>query len=145
MQYGFLESVKAVYKDFSDVGVFGISVVGMTEYCDYVGLCVLKEMVELLKVTDEEVERAKKLLKANLLITLERATPRLEEATKTFAYTGMTPDQRNIYAQIDGITKQQVVGVVAKMLMTKPTMVVVGGDNHKVPSVDFMHSRIAKK
>jgi processing peptidase subunit alpha len=92
MQYGFIESVKAVYHDFSDAGIFGIQVVGMAEYADYVGASVFKEFANLIKLTDEEVERAKKLLKAKILITMEKSIPRLEEATKTYAYTGLLPD-----------------------------------------------------
>jgi processing peptidase subunit alpha len=145
MQYGFIESVKAVYHDFSDAGVFGISVVGMAEYADYVGAAVFKEFTNLTKLTDEEVDRAKKLLKAKILIAGEQAAPRLEETVKTYAYTGLTPDKRNVQAAIDAVTKDQLHQLVVGMLQQKPTVVSIGGGVSKVPSADFFASRISFK
>jgi hypothetical protein len=55
---------------------------------------------------------------------------------------GQTTTMAEGLAKIDAVTGDQVRGLAAKMIKTRPTLVVLGGEIHNVPSVDGFASRL---
>ncbi len=120
---------------FSDSGLFGISIEGSGSHSQdllSVGLESLSELKQ--KVSDEELERAKNILKMQILLSMEKHEDRLEEIAKNYlAFGDLTFHQYT--AMVDAVTSQQINKVVSKVLEGKPTLLVTGDAINLVPNV----------
>jgi len=97
---------------------------------------VLAEELNNLKNPIDEIElnRAKNILKMNILMAMERQEDRLEEIARNYmAFGDLTLQQ--YCEKIDGVTSSQINRVASKLLSGKPTMLVTGGAINLVPSV----------
>lgn len=81
----------------------------------------------------DELNRAKNILKMNILQSLERDEDRLEEMTKNYLTFGDLTFH-NYLERIDEITSEQINEIATEMLRGKPTMVVTGSAINVVPS-----------
>jgi len=79
----YIESVMTVNSHFSDTGLFGMTITGLKNNVSDIAK-VLCDGLNGLKsgITDEELQRAKNILKGNILLALERQSDRLEEISK---------------------------------------------------------------
>ncbi len=78
-----MESVTTTNSHFTDSGLFGLSIVGSRDAAGDLGKVLVEELAGLKKgITDEELQRAKNILKINILLALERQSDRLEEIVK---------------------------------------------------------------
>lgn len=85
-------------------------------------------------IPDEELNRAKNILKMNILQSLERDIDRLEEMAKNYMTFGKLTFH-NYLEQIDKITSSDINAVASQMIAGLPTMVVTGSAINVVPSV----------
>ena len=85
-------------------------------------------------IPDQELARAKNILKMNVLMAMERQDERLEEVARNFMTFGdLTFAQ---YAdRIDAVTSENINQAASRVLSGKPTMLVTGGAINLVPSV----------
>ena len=85
-------------------------------------------------IDEVELNRAKNILKMQVLMAMERTDDRLEEIARNYmTYGDLTFHQ---YCEnIDNVTSSQINSVASKLLAGKPTMVVTGGAINLVPSV----------
>jgi hypothetical protein len=82
-RYGFVESIDCVNSTFSDSGVFGLNILGASTHSKELLDVIMKELHLLREpVPLDELNRAKNILKINILLTIERQGDRLEEITK---------------------------------------------------------------
>lgn len=99
-------------------------------------MSVLTEELNNLKNPIDEVElnRAKNILKMNVLMAMERSEDRLEEIARNFmTYGDLTFHQ---YCEsIDSVSSSQINQLAGKLLGGKPTLLVTGGAINLVPSV----------
>jgi len=78
-----------------------------------------------------------------LLLTLEKSIPRLEDTVKRYSVLGKLPPDSDYMQMIDGVTTEQVRKVAERVIRTNPSLVVLGGDTHAIPSADIFHKYLA--
>lgn len=84
-------------------------------------------------IADGELNRAKNLLKMNIMMALERSDDRLEEIARNFQTFGNLTFHEYC-DKIDAVTSDQINRAASKSLAGAPTMVVSGGAVNLVPS-----------
>lgn len=140
-KYPWIDSVKSINSVFTDNGNFGLLTIGLSQYCGYMMDGVTKELIDLTRVTDLEVSRAKNLFKAQIMITLEKTGTRIEELARCYQTFGKVVTLQDYIKLIDAITPGQIRKLAERVLKTKPTMVLIGGNLDQIPSVDKISSR----
>lgn len=140
-KHSFVDSAHPINFNFSDSGLFGISVTGAASNANELLQVSADELKGLTTVSKEELQRAKNLAKSNILSALERQKDRLEEAVKNVKIFGkIAYDQ---YAdQIDSVTADQVSSVVGAILSSQPTFVAEGGEVARLPSLDRIQNMV---
>lgn len=134
-QSNFVDSVESVNTHFSDSGLFGITVTGAGSHSQELLQVALEDLSNLKnKVSDEELNRAKNMVKMNVLLSLEKTSDRLEEMAKNYlTYGELTFHQ---YAdQVERVTSEDIQRAASRLLQGKPTMIVTGGAINLVPTI----------
>jgi processing peptidase subunit beta len=134
-KYNFVDGASAINSHFSDTGIFGMSIEGPGSHSQEL-MSVLVEELNGLKAPIDEIElnRAKNILKMNVLMAMERTEDRLEEIAKNYmTYGDLTFHQ--YCEKIDAVTSSQINSIAGKLTSGKPTLVVTGGAINLVPSV----------
>ena len=86
------------------------------------------------KISDEELQRAKNMLKMQILLTMEKQEDRLEEIAKNYLTFGdLTFHQYT--EMIDNVTAKNVNDCASRVLEGKPTLLVTGDAINLVPNV----------
>ena len=130
-----VDGASAFNSHFTDSGLFGMNIEGPGAQSEELMKLLVQEMNGLRENIDEvELNRAKNILKMQVLMAMERTDDRLEEIARNYmTYGDLTFHQ---YCEnIDNVTSAQINSVASKMLAGKPTMVVTGGAINLVPSV----------
>ena len=85
----FVDGASAVNSHFSDSGLFGLTVEGPGSHSKEL-LNVLTEELNRLKapIDETELNRAKNILKMNILMAMERSDDRLEEIARNYMTFG---------------------------------------------------------
>merc|ERR1712153_191617 len=128
----YVDGASGLVHHFTDTGLFGITVEGSGSQ-DLMNLCI-EELNALKEPIDEiELNRAKNILKMNVLMAMERTEDRLEEIARNFMTFGdLTFHQ--YCDKIDAVASSQINSVASKLLAGKPTLLVTGGAINLVPS-----------
>lgn len=125
-RYAFVESAGAINSIFSDSGMFGMMIEGPSQHGRDLMFLALQELHLLREpIPDEELSRARNILKMNILQSLERDEDRLEEMTKNYATYGSLTFT-NYLENIDNVSSKSINSLAIKMLKTPPTLVVAG-------------------
>ena len=133
-KYAFIDSANSKNLVFTDSGLFGMSITGSADHTkDILYLC-LQELHRLReKINDVELERAKSILKMNILQSLERDEDRLEEMAKNYMTFGKLTFM-NYLNDIDKITSESVNKLATKFCKGNPTVVAIGHGLDAIPS-----------
>ena len=131
----FVDGASALNSHFMDSGLFGMSIEGPGSHSQELMGLVLEELNKLREPIDEtELNRAKNILKMNVLRAMERSEDRLEEIARNYmTYGDLTFHQ--YCEKIDAVTSSKINQVASKVLAGKPTLLVLGGAINLVPSV----------
>ena len=123
----FVDGASSLNHHFSDSGLFGISVEGPGSHSQDLMNLAIEELNALKEPIDEtELNRAKNILKMNVLMAMERTDDRLEEIARNFMTFGdLTFHQ--YCEKIDAVTSYDINNVASKLLAGKPTLLVTGG------------------
>merc|ERR1712242_416955 len=134
-QYDFVDSASCINSHFTDSGLFGMNIEGPGSHSAELMQVMLQELHKLREpIPDQELARAKNILKMNVLMALERQDERLEEIARNFMTFGdLTFSQ--YCERIDAVTSETINQAASKVLQGKPTMLVTGGAINLVPSV----------
>jgi predicted Zn-dependent peptidase len=134
-KYNFVDGVSGINTHFSDSGLFGLTIEGPGSHSQDLLSVLLEELNNLkTRISDEELARAKNILKMNILISMERQEDRLEEIARNYMTFGdLTFHQ--YCDKIDAVTSDQINRVASKVLSGKPTMLVTGGAINLVPTI----------
>lgn len=130
----YVDGASGIVHHFTDTGLFGITIEGSGSHSqDLMSLCV-EELNALKEPIDEvELNRAKNILKMNVLMAMERTEDRLEEIARNFMTFGdLTFHQ--YCDKIDAVTSSDINSVATKLLAGKPTLLVTGGAINMVSS-----------
>jgi processing peptidase subunit alpha len=127
-----VESCKAIRTVFQDAGLFGIQIEGQEENTIKMINTSKMELRELGEnVTAEEVERAKNILKINVLNTLSRPESRAEEMARNMLAFGELRLDSYIKV-IDSVTQERVLSIAKNMVLMDPTVTIIGGRANKL-------------
>jgi predicted Zn-dependent peptidase len=131
----FVDGAAAINSHFSDSGLFGLNVQGPASHSADLLNVAVEELANLKQhIPDEELSRAKNILKMNILMAMERQEDRLEEIARNFQTYGDLNFHR--YCDIiDSIDSDRINRAAARALSGKPTMVVTGGAINLVPNI----------
>ena len=137
-RYSWAESAEAFSSFHSESGLWGIS-----------GSCPPGKSRELMRVlvehfgklavelvSDEELDRARNMLKCNVLTQLESRLVLFEDIGRQILTYGKREDANTMCAKIDAVTKEDIKNVVKKAMETPPTLSTVGMDIGNVPRVE---------
>jgi processing peptidase subunit alpha len=130
----YVDGASGLVHHFTDTGLFGITIEGSGSHSqDLMNLCI-EELNALKEPIDEvELNRAKNILKMNVLMAMERTEDRLEEIARNFMTFGdLTFHQ--YCDKIDAVTSSDINSVATKLLAGKPTLLVTGGAINMVSS-----------
>lgn len=142
-KHNFVESVHSINSHFSDSGLFGLSIEGPGSHSQDLMSVALEELSKLRQnISDEELNRAKNILKMNILMALERQEERLEEIAKNYMTFGDLTFHK--YCEnIDAVTSSQINRAADRILGGKPTMVVTGGAINLVPNITDVQRQLS--
>lgn len=134
-QYDFVDSAACINSHFTDSGLFGMQIEGPGSHSAELMQVMLQELHRLREpIPDQELARAKNILKMNVLMALERQDERLEEIARNFMTFGdLTFAQ--YCDRIDAVTSETINSAASKVLGGKPTMLVTGGAINLVPTI----------
>ena len=121
-RYYWIESCNAFHHAYSDSGVFGISAsvpVGKEEHRAVISILCDQFHLARQVIDKEELERAKKQLKSQLLMNIESHVPALEETTKHVSHFKSVPDLRELCARIDVIEEEDIKRVVRRVVFNE--------------------------
>lgn len=94
-------------------------------------------------VSDEELDRARNMLKNNVLMQLESRLVLFEDMARQVQTYGFREDNASVTAKIDAVTKEDVQQLMVRALQKPPTLAAVGKDVQSVPSYDEVKSWFA--
>jgi predicted Zn-dependent peptidase len=138
----YVDSANAINFNFSDSGLFGLSVNGPSSNSNDLLNALVGELKGLTdKIDGQEIERAKNITKSNILMALERQKDRLEEAVKNVKTYGKLTFQ-DYCNNIDKVNSEQVNSVVSRILGTRPTFIAQGGEVNRLPSLDKIENML---
>ena len=141
-QYDFIDSASCINSHFTDSGLFGINVEGPGSHSAELLQVAVEELAKLKEPIHEmELNRAKNILKMNVLMAMERQDDRLEEIARNFMTFGDLNFQQYC-DKIDSVSSEQINRAAARVLSGKPTMVVTGGAINMVPSITDVHRQL---
>jgi len=84
-RHNFVDSASSLNNHFTDSGLFGMSIEGPGSHSQDLMAVLLDELNRLKEpIPDEELTRAKNILKMNILMSMERTEDRLEEIARNF-------------------------------------------------------------
>lgn len=126
-KHSFADTAESVNFNFSDAGLLGVKVTGSADKGAELLQLAIGELKSLAgPIKNDELQRAKNILKTNIYLALERTADRLEEAAKNLrSFNEIRLSQYG--ALIDGVTTAQLNKAVADLLASKPTLVAEGG------------------
>lgn len=131
----FVDSASCINSHFTDSGLFGIQVEGPGSHSADLLNVAVDELNRLKEpISDVELNRAKNILKMNVLMAMERADDRLEEIARNFQTFGDL-NFHQYCDKIDAVSSEQINRAAARTMSGKPTMVVTGGAINMVPTI----------
>jgi mitochondrial-processing peptidase subunit alpha len=134
-RHNFVDGASAINSHFQDSGLFGMSIEGPGSHSQELMSVLLEELNRLREpISDEELNRAKNILKMNILMSMERQEDRLEEIARNFQTFGDLTFHQYL-DQIDNVTSAQINRAASGILGGKPTLLVTGGAINLVPGI----------
>ena len=94
-------------------------------------------------VSDEELDRARNMLKNNVLMQLESRLVLFEDMARQVQTYDFREDNATVTAKIDAVTKEDVQQLMVKALQKPPSLAAVGKDVKCVPSYTEVKSWFA--
>lgn len=134
-KHNFVDGASGINVNYSDSGLFGMSIEGPGAASQDLMNVLVEELNNLKNPIDEiELNRAKSVLKMNILLAMEKTEDRLEEIARNYQLFGdLTFHQ--YCDQIDAVTSDQINACASRVLSGQPTLLVSGGAINMVPSV----------
>lgn len=136
--YRWAESAEATTAFYNDTGLWGLT-----------GKCVPKQATNLIKVlaqeairlavspvTDEELDRARNMLKNNVLTQLESRLVLFEDMGRQVLTYGKREDMMTTCKRIESVTQEDLMRVARMSLQHPPSLAAVGEKLDHVPRQD---------
>lgn len=127
---------------YQDTGLFGVYAVGEQYKLNDLTWYTMEALVRLVhKTTDEEVERAKTQLKANMLMQLDGSSPICEDIGRQMLTYGRRLTPAEIFARIDAVDAAAVRATADEVINDKEHALAATGPIHELPDYNFIRRR----
>lgn len=141
---GLAYSIDAFHWSFADTGLFGFhAATGRADAGELVAVAVDQVAQATVDLGEDEIGRAKALMKVGLLSALESSPARAERAARQTALFGHVFTPAEIVARIDALGVDEVRRAGRRMIATPPTLVSLG-PNGQVPTPDRVTERLGR-
>lgn len=132
------ESCEAFTSFHSESGLFGMAGSARPDRAGEMTRALVDHFLKLEAepVSDEELDRARNMLKCNVLTQLESRVVLFEDIGRQILTYGRREDASTMCAKIDSVTKEDIQRVVKKAVRKPPTLSAVGMDIKNVPKVE---------
>lgn len=126
-KHGLVYSVGSFNNAYNDIGLFCIYGSTTKDNAAEFFKQVQIEVQDVCKAIDsDELERAKKQIRASTLMAEEKAAYRSADLAKSFAIFGQYYPTSQILEQIDAFTVQDILNAAQRIFASKPSISVVG-------------------
>jgi processing peptidase subunit alpha len=135
-RYFWAESAEAFTTFHSESGLLGISGASVPQKSRDATRVVAEHLLKLAvdPVSDEELDRARNMLKNNVLTQLESRLVLFEDMGRQVLTYGHREDNAAMTAKIDSVTAEDLRELIQRALKKPPTLAAVGDDVDGVPS-----------
>lgn len=144
-QYGFVESCKSFVHNFTDSGLFGMSLSCvpqadrvMAELIGYEFNLLMSRDVGKGGISEHEVSRAKNQLKSSLMMNLESKMVQLEDMGRQVQIYGKRIDVLEMCEKIDKVTRNDLINMAEKIFTGSEPTIVVQGDREAFGDIKGM-------
>lgn len=137
-RYQWAESCEAFTSFHTESGLFGMAGSAHPTKAGELTRALVEHFLKLEAelVTDEELDRARNMLRCNVLTQLESRLVLFEDIGRQILTYGKREDAATMCAKIDAVTKEDIQRVVQKAVRKPPTLSTVGMDIKNVPRVE---------
>ena len=144
--YRWAESAEAFSSFHAESGLWGISGSCKPDKAKEMTHAIVDHFNKLEHefVTDEELDRARNMLKCNVLTQLESRLVLFEDIGRQILTYGKREDAATMCDKIDAVTKEDIQRVVQKSVKKPPTLSTVGIDIQHVPRLDEVTQWLGK-
>lgn len=134
-RYHWAESAEAFTSFHAESGLLGISGSSIPAKSSDLTRVLADHFDKLASypVMDEELDRARNMLKCNVLTQLESRLVLFEDIGRQILTYGKREDTAAMCQKIDNVTKEDIMAIARKAISTAPTLATVGDDISKVP------------
>ncbi len=138
-RYYWAESCEAFTSFHNESGLLGISGSSIPNKSGDMVQVLAENLMRLTidHVTDEELDRARNMLKCNVLSQLESRLVLFEDVGRQILTYGKREDSQEMCAKIDAVTKDDVRNLARSSIIgMKPTLCAVGDDVNQIPAYE---------
>jgi len=141
-KYYWAESAESFTSLHSETGLFGISGSSKPENSRDLTRVITEHFAKLTTdlVKDEEIDRARNMLKCNVLSQLESRLVLFEDIGRQILTYGKRESVEEMCKKIDAVTAEDLREIARKAVSTPPTISTVGDDISKVPTHEELAS-----
>ena len=141
-KYKGLAYVDPHHTTFEDTGNFRINFAAPNESIGEVCEGIVKEIQDLVNVSEEEVARAKNYLAIEVVRKFLNPGARVMKSATTNFQVNVLKTNSDFVKEVNEVTRKRVIDTATKMFKTFPTVVVIGGNTHAVPSAEAFHNKL---
>jgi len=137
-RYYWAEASEAFTSLHDESGIFGISGSSVPKKSQQLSLVFFEHFAKLavVKVCDEELARARNMLKCNVLTQMESRMVLFEDIGRQMLTYGKRETPKSICDRIDQVTADDIIRIAKKMVSSNPTIAAVGHDLSNVPRIE---------
>lgn len=139
---GLCYSVYAFHWGFSDTGIFGIHAATGGENLPELVPVIIEELRKASdKIEQQEIERARAQIRAQLLMGQESPAARAGQIARQMMLYGRTISNAELMERLAGITVERLTDLAGRLFFdTVPTLSAIGPLEHLAPMNDIVHS-----
>lgn len=132
------ESVESFLAIHEHAGLLGIDGACPPENLPHMVQVIVQQFstLALVPVSEEELARAKNMLKSSMMMQLESRLVQCEDIARQFITYGHRDSQAKMCAKIDAVTAQDLMAVATRMMTQVPSVGAVGSDLSKLPQYE---------
>lgn len=145
-RYRWAESAEAFSSFHNESGLWGIQGSSRPDKSEEMTAAIIENFLKLAEnlVTDEELSRARNMLKCNVLTQLESRLVLFEDIGRQILTYGEREDAASMCAKIDAVTKENIRDIVQRAIVKPPTVSTVGVNIDNVPKREDIYAAFGR-